>query len=128
MTILYREVTQNSVLWGVFMILLVLFVSVLVVYGIIELSEKMTMSRENRCKIGNQVMMGLLFFALISNIVGLYTLISTLGVTTERVEALQMIENFDEEVKDRGYEVVERRGEIVVLDGGDWGDDLAYRC
>lgn len=120
MTILYREVTQNSVLWGVFMILLVLFVSVLVVYGIIELSEKMTMSRENRCKIGNQVMMGLLFFALISNIVGLYTLISTLGVTTERVEALQMIENFDEEVKDRGYEVVERRGEIVVLEREIW--------
>lgn len=120
MTILYREVTQNNVSWGLSMILLVLFMSVVVVYGIITLLENMATSRANRRSRRKQVIMGLLFFALIGNIVTLYNLISTLGVTTERVEALQMIENFDEEIKDRGYEVVERRGEIVVLEREIW--------
>ena len=120
MTILYREVTQNNVLWGLFMILLVLLSSVMVIYGIITLLENMDTSRTNKRAGRKQVLMGLFFLALIGNIVTLYNLISTLGVTTERVEALQMIENFDEEIKDRGYEVVERRGEIVVLEREIW--------
>lgn len=120
MTILYREVTQNNVPWGLSMILLVLFMSVVVVYGVITLLENMATSRVNRRSRRKQVIMGLLFLTLVSNIVILYNLVSTLGVTTERVEALQMIENFDEEIKDRGYEVVERRGEIVVLEREIW--------
>lgn len=118
MTILYREVTQNNVLWGLFMILLVLLSSVMVIYGIITLLENTSRTDKRAGK--KQILMGLFFFVLIGNIVTLYNLISTLGVTTERVEALQMIENFDEEIKDRGYEVVERRGEIVVLEREIW--------
>ena len=120
MTILYREVTQNSVLFGLFMILLVLFMSVVVIYGIITLLENMATSRTNKRAGRKQVVMGLAFLTLIINIVTLYNLISTLGVITERVEALQMIENFDEEIKDKGYKVVERRGEIVVLEREIW--------
>lgn len=122
MTILYREVTQNSVLWGALMIVVVLLMSVYIVYGIISLLESMANARRlNPRRYGvKKFLMGVLFFALISNMVALYNLIGSLGVKTERVEALQMMDDFEEQVVDRGYEVVERRGEIVVLEREIW--------
>ena len=39
-----------------------------------------------------------------------------LGKQVERIEVIGYFENFQKTIKNRGYEVVERRGNIVVLE------------
>lgn len=41
-----------------------------------------------------------------------------LGKQVERIEVIGYFEDFQKTIESRGYEVVERRGDIVVLERG----------